>query len=199
MNRPLILASASPARAALLAAAGVAVSIQPATVDEEPLKSRLRAAGRDAGDAALALATLKAVTVGESRRESLVIGADQILDCDGRWYDKPGDQGRARADLQALRGKMHVQATAVCLALNGERVWYSIARPRLHMRDFSDPWLDGYLRDAGPAILGCAGAYQLEGIGVQLFAAIEGDYFAILGLPMLPLLAFLRERGVLAR
>ena len=195
----LVLASASPARAAMLHSAGVVFAVDAAVIDETRVKSALRADGADAARAAAALAELKAKQVSERYRDALVIGADQVLDCAGAWFDKPADRAAARRDLLALRAKMHMQVSAACVVRDGAVLWCHSARARLAMRDFSDDFLDGYLAAAGDAVLGCAGAYQLEGLGAQLFTHVDGDYFAVLGLPLLPLLDFLREHGAVPR
>ena len=197
LTERLVLASASDARAKLLVDAGVDVLVAPAHIDEGALKARLVAEGVDAGRCALALAEAKAVTVSGCHRDTLTIGADQILVCDGVWFGKPAHLGEARRQLVALRGRSHVLKTAVCAARNGERLWQAKSDPRLMMRWFSDAFLDDYLAVEGEAILGSVGAYRLEGRGVQLFERIDGDYFAVLGLPLLELLRFLRGRGSL--
>jgi septum formation protein len=197
MDEELILASASPARARLLAAAGLDFRVEAAAVDEEAVRCAYRAEGAEAAECALALAELKARRISERYPGALVVGADQILVCDGLWFDKPAGMAEARAQLQALRGKPHELATAVCAVAAGERIWHAVSRPLLTMRAFSDAFLDAYLAAEGSAILGSVGAYRIEGRGIQLFADIDGDYFAVLGLPLLPLLAFLRERGAL--
>jgi len=194
----IVLASASAARAALLRAAGVAAIAEPATVDEAEIRVSLRAAGADAAAAATTLAELKAQKVSSRHPGGLVIGADQILDCGGRWFDKPESLARARDDLLALRGRSHDLHSAVVAVCDGARLWHQSERATLTMRPFSDAFLDAYLNAAGPAALVSVGAYQLEGVGAQLFSRIQGDYFAILGLPLLPLLEFLRARGALA-
>ena len=195
MTDELILASASPTRARLLATAGLVVSVEPAAVDEEAVKQTLRAEGHAAVDCALALAELKARGIASLYDQALVIGADQLLICDDRWFDKPSGLASARAQLQALRGRSHELITAICIVHNRARIWHTVNRPRLFMREFSDAFLDDYLAAEGTAICRSVGAYRLEGKGVQLFEHIEGDYFAILGLPLLELLAFLRNRG----
>ncbi len=195
----LVLASASAARAALLREAGVRFSIDPAAVDEAAVRDALRADGADAAAAAEALAELKAKQVSARRNGLLVVGADQVLDCDGSWFDKPADLAAARRDLEALRAKAHLQMCAVCVVCDGSVLWSHGERARLEMRDFSDDFLDRYLAAAGDGLLGCAGAYQLEGLGAQLFSRVEGDYFSVLGLPLLPLLDFLRGHGVVPR
>jgi septum formation protein len=190
-----ILASASAARARLLAAAGVEVRVEPATIDEQAVKHAYQAERRAASDCALALSEAKARWVAARHAGALVIGADQILVCNGRWFDKPSDLGDARAQLLALRGRTHELVTAVCVVRDRTRLWHTLSRPKLTVREFSDAFLDAYLALEGATVLGSVGAYRLEGRGVQLFARIEGDHFAILGLPLLELLGFLRERG----
>jgi septum formation protein len=193
----LILASASPTRARLLAAAGIAARIAPASVDEQAVKQTCRAEHRPAIDCALALAEVKAKQVSKREDRALVVGADQILVCGGEWFDKPSDLGKARAQLTALRGRTHELATAVCVVQQSRRLWHTVSTPQLTMREFSDGFLDAYLAAEDATILGSVGAYRIEGRGVQLFASIEGDYFAILGLPLLELLCFLRSHGEL--
>lgn len=194
----LVLASASATRAALLAAAGVAATIAPARVDEDEIRRAMRAAGAGADDAALHLARLKAERVARHHPGALVIGADQILECGGAWYEKPRDRDHARAQLAALRGRRHALATAVVVLRDGTRLWHHQARPELTMRTFTDAFLERYLDDAGPGVTDTVGAYRVEGLGIQLFERIAGDHFAVLGLPLLPLLAFLRGHGVVA-
>jgi septum formation protein len=189
---PVVLASASAIRAELLIRAGLAVERDAAGIDEAEVKRSFRREGLSAARCAEALAIAKATRVGTRHPGALVIGADQLLDCGGTWFDKPRDLAEARAQLQALRGKSHELATAVVVGQNGAVLWQHVERPRLVMRDFSDQFLDEYLAALGDDLLTAVGAYQLEGRGVQLFARIEGDYFAILGLPLLPLLDFLR-------
>jgi septum formation protein len=190
----LILASASAARAALLNAAGLPVAIEPANIDEAVVKQ----AGHNAAVCAARLAEMKARHVAKQHPQALVIGADQILVCDEAWFDKPGDIAAARNQLLALRGRTHELVTAVCVVRGTERIWHAVSRPRLTMREFSDAFLERYLAAEATAVLGSVGAYRLEGLGVQLFSAIEGDHFAILGLPLLALLHFLRDRGALS-
>lgn len=193
---PLILASASSARQSVMAAAGLIFTAQAAAVDEAAIKESTRAEGLPAGEAAMLLAEAKARRIAGRRPEALVIGADQILVCDEAWFDKPPDLAAARTQLMALRGKPHELVTAVVCWRNGRRIWQHLARPRLSMREFSEPFLDAYLAAEGEAVLGSVGAYRLEGLGVQLFSAIEGEHSAILGLPMVPLLGFLRGHGI---
>ena len=192
----LVLASRSAARAALLHNAGVNFHIAAADIDENAIRRSVRAESGDAAAAAALLADSKAIEVSRHHGDALVIGADQILDCDGAWFDKPVDLQRARDDLLALRGRTHQQLSAVSVVRNGVPLWRYVETANLTMRDFSDDFLDDHLAAVGDAVLASAGAYQLEGPGVQLFSLIEGDYFAILGLPLLPLLDFLRQQGL---
>jgi septum formation protein len=194
---PLILASASSSRRNLLAAAGLRFKVEPAVVDEAVVKRAARADGRRAAEAALELADLKAAQVATGNPAALVIGADQILVCDGAWFDKPEDQAAARAQLTTLRGRSHTLATAVVCHHGGTRAWHHLAEPRLTMRGFSDAFLDAYLAAEGGAVTTTVGGYRLEARGAHLFERIDGDHAAILGLPLLPLLCFLRHRGLL--
>jgi septum formation protein len=128
-----------------------------------------------------------------------VLGADQMLDCAGAWFDKPDSRAAARTQLQSLRGKTHRLTSAAVLAQDGQRVWHHAAAAKLTMRAFTDAFLEGYLDQAGEAVLSSVGAYQLEGLGAQMFRKIDGDFFTILGLPLLPVLDILRERNMLPR
>ena len=190
---PLVLASGSAARRALLEAAGLAFTVVRPDVDEAAIKRTMRSAG--VVDAALALADAKAASIGD--RGALVIGADQILVCEGEWFDKPVDPANAREHLLQLRGRVHRLVTAVVCWRGGERLWADVAEPTLRMRSFSDAFLAAYLAVEGDALLGSVGAYRLEGLGLQLFESVEGEHAAVLGLPMLPLFGFLRRAGVL--
>ena len=196
---PVILASASTSRARLLAAAGIAFDAAPAMVDEDAVKLSMRAEGEEAEAVAVTLAALKAERVSTQHPETLVIGADQLLVCEGRWFDKPVDMAHARAHLQALCGRRHGLATAVVVARGGSTIWHHSEVARLKMRRFSDAFLDRYLEEIGEAACETVGGYRLEALGVQLFEVIEGSHFTILGLPLLPLLAFLREHRVLGQ
>lgn len=191
----LWLASASQARAELLRRAGIEARIEPAHVDENEVKSSLRAQGAGAARVAETLAELKAARVSRRHAGALVVGADQMLECDGAWYDKPRSLDEARVHLRALRGKPHELLSAVCVVRDGARLWHHGERARLWMREFSEDFLDDYLKEIGGDALGLVGVYRLEGPGVRLFQRIEGDFFGILGLPLLPLLDFLRGRG----
>jgi septum formation protein len=192
----LILASASPTRRRLLEQAGLEFSAETAPIDEEEAKLALESEGASAAALAETLAELKATAVSRRHPGGFVIGADQVLDCEGRRYDKPRDEAAARAQLMALRGRSHQLISALVVVRNGERLWHHVDRARLTMRPFSPAFLDDYLARSLPGILTSVGAYQLEGRGAQLFSRIEGDYFTILGLPLLPLLDFLRPHGL---
>lgn len=193
----IVLASASPARAALLRAAGIAFEAVAAPVDEAAAKMAAREDGTSAGDAALVLAGLKARAVARRHPEALVIGCDQILVCEGAWFDKPPDLAAARDQLLALRGREHRLETAIVCHRGGGEIWRHLARPRLWMREFSPAFLDAYLDAEGEAVLASVGAYRLEARGALLFDRVEGEHASILGLPLPPLLAFLRQHRVL--
>ena len=195
----LLLASASPTRRRLLEQAGLEFSAEAAPVDEEEAKLALEGEGADGPALAEALAELKAVAVARRHPGAFVIGADQVLDCEGRRYDKPRDLAAARTQLMALRGRSHQLISAVVVVRDGQRLWHHIDRAKLTMRPFSPAFLDDYLARAMPGILSSVGAYQLEGLGAQMFERIEGDYFVILGLPLLPVLDILREQNALVR
>ncbi len=194
---PVTLASQSPARAALLTAAGVAFSTVRAGVDEDAVKAGLLAEGATPREVADALAELKAVRV-SARTPGLVIGADQTLDLDGALVSKAETPAAAREALLALRGRAHKLHAAVVVARDGAPIWREVAAATLHVRSFSDAFLDDYLAREGAAVLETVGGYKVEGLGLQLFEAIEGDWTAVLGLPMLGLLALLRRHGALA-
>jgi septum formation protein len=195
----IVLASESAARQRLLIASGIAAIADAARIDEGDVKRAFRAEGRQAADCALALAAKKAETVAPRHADAVVIGADQILECDGLWFDKPHDLDDARVQLRALRGRAHELATAVVAVRGGTVAWRHVERARLVMRDLSDDFLDAYITAMGEDLCRTVGGYQLEGLGAQLFARIDGDYFAILGLPLLPLLDFLRSAGAMPR
>ena len=195
--REVVLASTSRTRGALLGNAGVPFTAQPPGVDEDSIKASLRAEGASAAEAAEALAEVKALRLSARFHEALVIGADQMLVCQDHWYDKPQDRAAARRQLLELRGQTHQLVTAAVVMLGGQRIWHHVEAAKLTMRPFSEAFLDQYLDQAGAAVLSSVGAYQLEGLGAQLFSRVEGDHFVILGLPLLPLLDFLRSHGVL--
>lgn len=194
----MILASRSTARARLLQAAGVEFTTAAALVDEADMRDSLHGAGVPVEDAAVALAELKAASVAaRAPDEAIVIGADQLLEVDGIWLEKPVDAAAARAQLLRLRGREHRLVSGVVAFRGGSRVWHEVDVARLWLRPFSDAFLEHYLTTAVPGVLACVGAYELEGLGAQLIGRMEGDYFTVLGLPLLPLLQFLRDQGVL--
>ena len=196
MSAGIVLASKSAARRAVLDGAGVAYEAATAGVDEDAVKVGMLAEGANAREIADALAELKAIKVSRSRT-AFVIGADQTLEFEGQLYDKAQTLAEARARLQALRGKPHKLHSAVVVAKEGAPIWREVVTATLTMRDFSDAFLDDYLAREGEAALGSVGCYRLEGPGVQLFSKIDGDYFTILGLPLMGLLDLLRRHGEL--
>lgn len=190
--KPVTLASTSAVRRAILDGAGVRYEAVSPGVDEDAVKRELAGATPEA--LALELARRKALAV-SAGRSGLVMGADQVLTFDGRMFDKAADMKEAETRLKQWRGHPHALIGGVALAEGGRVVWEHCETSRLVMREFSDAFLARYLRDAGPRILSSVGCYQLEGLGAQLFAHIDGDYFAVLGLPLLPLLDALRAHG----
>jgi septum formation protein len=192
----LLLASKSASRAAVLRAAGLEFAQVSAGVDEESLKASLRAEGASVGRQADLLAETKALKVSMSS-PGVVLGCDQMLELDGQGLDKVTTREEARAVLLRLRGKTHTLQTAIVACVEGAAVWRHLAQPRLRMRNFSDSFLDHYLDAIGPAASEGVGCYQIEGRGAQLFDRIDGDVFSIMGMPLLPLLQWLRDRGTL--
>ena len=194
---PLLLASASETRARLLRDAGVAVVQQPANVDEAALKATHRAHGSSAEASALALAEAKAMEVAARYPGALVIGADQLLVSGSAWLDKPATREGARTTLEALRGQTHRLVSGVAVARDRLIEWRHVEVARLTMRAYSDDFIDWYLDHAEASALQVVGACRLEGLGAQALERVDGDYFTVLGLPLLPLLRFLRGRDVL--
>lgn len=182
----------------MLGHAGVTVIADPAAVDEDAVKHACRAEGLGAGEVAEALAELKARRVTPRHPGRLVLGADQMLECDGVWFDKPADRDHARDQLRSLRGRSHRLIACVVAVRDDQRLWHHMDQAELTMRPFGDEFLESYLDAMGDEVLYTVGAYQLEGLGAQLFARTRGDHFTILGLPLLPVLDFLRVQGVLA-
>ena len=194
-EHPLILASQSRARQMLLANAGIAFEPVPADIDERALQ---QASGLVApGDIATLLAREKALWVSSRKPGRFVVGADQTLALDKRLFSKPAGRAAAREQLQALAGRSHELHSAVAVARDGKILFESCTVARMTMRPLSETAIDGYLDEAGEAVTSSVGAYQLEGLGIHLFERIEGDHFTILGLPLLPLLAFLRSERLL--
>jgi septum formation protein len=193
--RPLLLASSSEIRLQLLRAAGLSVTAQPARIDEEAIRASLTEEAATPRDVADALAEMKARKLADKNPEALVLGCDQILAFKQQIFAKPESREEARQHLQTLRGQTHKLLSALVLYDQGKPVWRHIAEARLTMNPVSDAYLDGYLERNWPAVSSCVGAYMLEAEGVRLFSTIEGDYFTILGLPLLPLLSYLGLRG----
>ena len=190
-----ILASASSIRASMLAAAGVPFEVDPGRVDEGALKQ-----AHDGDDAALAtmLAEAKASETSQRHCETLVIGGDSVVSVDGRRFDKPATRDAAIEHLRFFSGKPMLLTSSVSLAIDGRIVWSHSDQAILHVRSLSDAFIHTYLDAEWPAVGHCVGVFRMEGRGVNLFTAIEGDHFTILGMPLLPLLGALRDRGVLA-
>ena len=193
---PLILASTSSSRRQLMANAGLSFEIDPSGVDEEEVTRSLLARRSSPQEIAEALAEMKALRVSARRPDSFVVGGDSTLASNGRLFNKPPDMTAARKQLLALSGQTHELFSSVVVAKNGVRLWHWNERARLTMRPFNEAFLDTYLARAGEAVLTSVGAYQLEGLGAHLFSRVDGDYFTILGLPLLPLLSFLAGHGV---
>lgn len=193
----IILASASEARATLLRNAGVEIAIDPGRIDEDAVKAAMLAEEAPPRDIADKLAELKSLRTGGRHPGHLVLGADQVLVSKGQMFDKPRDLAEARAHLEQLRGTTHQLLSAAVITQDAEPVWRHIGQARLTMRPVSDRFLDEYLEALGDLALTSVGCYHLEGLGAQLFARVEGDYFTVLGLPLLEVLGFLRARGVL--
>jgi len=197
VSASLILASASTSRARMLRDAGVDVEVAPSHIDEDIIKRQMTKAGEPTENIAMALAEEKAGFISVARPGALVIGADQILVCEGQLYDKPTNLNEAAQHLRALSGRQHHLVTAACVLHDGETQWQHLSTPRLVMRALDSAFIQDYLAAVGDKALESVGAYQLEGRGAQLFDVVDGDFFAILGLPLLPLVAFLRGQNVL--
>jgi septum formation protein len=193
----VVLASTSSSRRAVLEAAGVAFDALSPGVDEDAAKAALLGDGAGPREVADALAELKAVRV-SGQTPGLVIGADQTLDLDGQLFDKAASLEEARERLKALRGRSHKLHAGVVVAQDGAPIWREVQTSTLWMRPFGDDFLEDYLAREGDALLGSVGCYRLEALGAQLFSRVQGDYFAILGLPLLGLLDLLRRHGALA-
>lgn len=198
-GRPkIVLASGSEIRAGLLAAAGLAPDIRPARIDEDAIRAALEADGAGGRDLADALAEMKARKISEKDPAALVIGCDQILDCEGQVFAKPCDIDEARRHLRALAGRTHRLYSAAVVCQAGRPLWRHVGTVRLTMRDISDTYLDAYLARNWDSIRHSVGCYKLEEEGVRLFSRIEGDYFTVLGLPLIELLTWLGIRGDIA-
>jgi septum formation protein len=180
----------------MLRNAGIEFAVQPARVDEAAIKEGMQADGAPPVDAAQALADLKAMRVSPNDIDTLVIGADQILECEGVWFDKPESLEGAQKQLKALSGRTHHLHTAASVVKEGAVIWREATNVSLTMRALTTSFITDYLEAEGDTVLQSVGAYQIEGRGAQLFVGLRGDFFSVLGLPLLPLLGFLRNHGV---
>lgn len=194
MLRPLLLASSSETRLTMLRAAGLSVTSQSPRIDEETVRAALEAEGAHPRDIADALAEMKARKIADRNPADLVLGCDQVLEFDRKAWGKAETPEEARAQLQKLRGQTHRLLSALVLYDAGQPIWRHVGRVDLTMRVFSDDWLAGYLARNWDSIRYSVGAYKLEEEGIRLFSAVEGDYFTVLGLPLLPLLTYLETR-----
>ena len=192
----LVLASKSEARRAMLEGAGITVDLVPAEIDERSLDAKWAAEGLSPAQIARLLADEKATAVSRARPDAYVIGADQTLALGQSRFSKPGSLAEARAHLEAFRGRIHHLHSGVALAHGGQIVASTVSSAAMHVRAFSDTFLDRYMTAMGDRVLTSVGCYQFESVGIQLFDRVEGDYFTILGMPLLPLLAMLRKEGL---
>ncbi|MES2433199.1 MAG: Maf family nucleotide pyrophosphatase [Pseudomonadota bacterium] len=198
MPRPLLLASASPIRLQLLRNAGLEVTAQAARIDEDAIRHALLAEAATPRDIADALAEMKARKHGEKNPDALVLGCDQILAFKGRVFGKSETPEEALRQLTEFRGQTHQLISALVLYDSGKSIWRHLSEAKLTMRNLSDSYLDDYIRRNWPSLRQAVGGYKLEEEGIRLFSAIEGDYFTILGLPLLPLIGYLGSRGFIA-
>ena len=199
LTKPLVLASSSASRAAILKSAGLAFTAIPARIDETSLIESLSAEGAKPRDIADALAEAKTLKVAAGvPPPALVIGADQLLVCEGRIFEKPANRAEAESHLAFLQGKTHELVGGVCGAAGGAVIWRHVSVARLTLRTMDAAAIGDYLDAAGPDVLNSVGCYHLEGLGVHLMSRIDGDFYSILGLPILPVLDFLRAQGALA-
>lgn len=198
MLRPLILASGSAIRLQLLQGAGLEVTAKPARIDEPAIRAALLAEAAGPRDIADALAEMKARQQAARHPEALVLGCDQVLEFSGECWGKPGTRQDMRQQLTMLRGRTHTLLSALVLYDAQQPVWRFVGEARLTMRDFSDAYLEDYLQRNWDSARESVGGYKLEAEGIRLFSAVEGDYFTVLGLPLLPLLGYLGQRGFIA-
>ena len=199
MTRKLILASRSPIRAKLLQQSGIDFESVTALVDEEMMKASMRAEQAPHRDIADKLAEIKAIKVSQKHPENFVLGCDQILSFNGEIFSKPKNKEELRDQLMALRSSQHELLSAAVIYQNAQPIWRFVGTARLTMRDFSETFLDNYIDQNWKLVENCVGGYQIEAEGIQLFQRVEGDYFSILGTPLLEILNFLTVRGVIQR
>lgn len=195
---PLVLASGSATRRTLLERAGLEIIVDKPEVDEDGIKFEGKVHRWTAGDTALKLAEAKARQVARRHPGRIVLGADQMLECDGVWFDKPADRAAAAGQIAKLSGRTHMLLSAVAAVRGGAVIWRTLETAELSMRPLSPEFIESYLDRVGDAALDSVGGYQVEGRGIQLFDAIRGEHSTILGMPLIPLLAFLREQGAVA-
>ncbi len=198
-EKKIILASGSPFRKQLMEAAGLAFTAEPARIDEREIEAPLVAGGASPEAVATALAKAKAEDVARRNPQAFVIGSDQVMSMDGRLFHKCTSVEMAREQLRSMRGKTHRLSSAISIVRNGEEIWRHISVADLTFRRFTDSFLASYIANAGEKVLLTVGAYSYEGLGQQLFEKVEGDFFTIIGLPMLPLLAALRDLTIIPR
>ena len=194
---PVVLASGSASRRAMFEAAGILAILDKPDVDEDSLKHEAVKAGLSVEDTAARLGRAKAEVVAARHPGRIVIGGDQMLECEGEWFDKPIGRSGAAQHLQRLSGRTHRLISAAVALRDGDVLWEGIDIARLTMRRLTPEFIDAYLDAAGDRVLSSVGAYQVEGLGIQLFSEIRGSHFTILGLPLLPLLDVLRREGAL--
>jgi septum formation protein len=195
LEDPLVLASMSRARQMILREAGIPFTIQPANIDEREIERDLNS--KSADQIAQTLAQAKALYVSKNFKDRLVLGADQVASCEGRIFGKAENITKARELLLSLSGRRHRLHSALCLAQNDTIIFQTLAYADLHVRQITSDFVDTYIEEMGDKILSSAGGYQIEALGAQLFSSIEGDYWTIMGLPILPLLEALRNEGAL--
>jgi septum formation protein len=195
---PLILASGSATRREMLERAGVEIIVDPPMVDEDGIKSEGKVHRWTAGVTAGKLAEAKGLEVARRHPGLIVLGADQMLECDGVWFDKPADRASAARQIAGLSGRTHTLFSAIAAVRGGAVIWRGLDTAEMTVRSLSPEFIESYLDRVGDAVLGSVGGYQVEGMGIQLFDAIRGEHSTILGMPLIPLLGFLREQGVIA-
>jgi septum formation protein len=195
---PLVLASGSATRRTMLEKAGLSIIIDKPAVDEGGIKSECRDRRLSVGEAAQRLAAAKAVQVSPRHPGCIVLGADQMLECDGEWFDKPVNKAAAARQIGQLAGRTHTLFSAIAAVRDGDVIWQYLDSAELSVRVLSPEFIESYLDRVGDAVLSSVGGYQVEGLGIQLFDAIRGDHSTILGMPLIPLLGFLRAQGVIA-